>query len=254
MADYCKQLSKVTEDANLWSPSARFHEINQRYVESTPTMIPLTPISRVSTTLERFFFLSFFFLVTQRVHYILRGHFFQGYEVSSPYSEHEGSSPPEAAIEATPETTPIRVSTIPHRAGSLEVSRNLTTQTCSLVIGQDHFQSPAPLLITAPPAAGCSTRSIVSFPTTSEAAAAAGFSHGSKVPITDRSFPSSPIKREPSASAFRYSAPEIQPVLAATTAVATQPLPMLKKVDKLLNDRCQVRFLRAGVGWGEESV
>lgn len=51
---------------------------------------------------------------------------------------------------------------------------------------------------------------------------------GSKVPITDQSFPSSPIKKT-DVPQFRYSAPEIQPFPVQS-----------KKVDKLLNDRQQV--------------
>lgn len=60
VSDYCKQLSKTTGDATLWSPSARFHD-KIRYVESTPTMIPLTPIARVRPNVD----LNFLFIVNK---------------------------------------------------------------------------------------------------------------------------------------------------------------------------------------------
>ncbi|KAK7573363.1 hypothetical protein V9T40_010554 [Parthenolecanium corni] len=128
VADYCNELSKKSGDAALWSPSVR-HLNSMQLIESTPTRIPSTPITRA-------------------------------FEVSSPYSDHEGSSPPEAAIEATPESTPIRSYT---------------------------------------------------------------------VPMTDRSYPSSPIKKE--VLSFRKSAPEIKPNFTLSSS---------SKVNQLINDRQQV--------------
>lgn len=46
VADYCNELSKKSGDATPWSPSARYFN-SVRHIESTPTMIPSTPISRV---------------------------------------------------------------------------------------------------------------------------------------------------------------------------------------------------------------
>lgn len=60
-----------------WSPSARCGLNTPPPPESTPTSIPHTPIQ-------------------------------QNYVVSSSFPHQEGTSPPEAAIEATPETTPIK--------------------------------------------------------------------------------------------------------------------------------------------------
>ncbi|KAL6956276.1 hamartin, partial [Sarracenia purpurea var. burkii] len=110
-----------------------------------------------------------------------------GYEVSSPYSEHEGSSPPEAAVEATPETTPIpdRPTTAPPSGLISAASRPLS----SLIL--DNVQQ------------------------------------GATVPMTDRSFPGSPIKKE--SSPIRYSAPEI--------LLYSPSQPSSRKIDMLLADR-----------------
>lgn len=55
----------------------------------------------------------------------------------------------------------------------------------------------------------------------------------SKVPMTDRSYPSSPIKKE--TLTFRYSAPEIEPNLNYTMSAS-------RKVNRLINDRQQVNL------------
>lgn len=48
VADYCNELSKKSGDAALWSPSVR-HLNSMQLIESTPTRIPSTPITRVCT-------------------------------------------------------------------------------------------------------------------------------------------------------------------------------------------------------------
>lgn len=65
-------------DAAEWSPSVRCGLNTPPPPESTPTSIPHTPIQQVN------------------------------YAASASFPSQEGTSPPEAAIEATPETTPIK--------------------------------------------------------------------------------------------------------------------------------------------------
>ena len=52
VVDYCNELSRKSEDMCLWSPSTR-HQGLSHHIESTPTIIPLTPITRVSFRLKR---------------------------------------------------------------------------------------------------------------------------------------------------------------------------------------------------------
>lgn len=51
VSDYCTELSKKSDGVSLWSPSARYQTVKHP-VESTPTMIPLTPIARVSISFD----------------------------------------------------------------------------------------------------------------------------------------------------------------------------------------------------------
>lgn len=70
---FCNQLN--SSEKEVWSPSVHFGTATPP--ESAPTSIPHTPIA-------------------------------QTYVVSTSFPQQEGTSPPEAAVEATPETTPIK--------------------------------------------------------------------------------------------------------------------------------------------------
>ncbi|XP_065217952.1 hamartin isoform X2 [Planococcus citri] len=156
VAEYCKELGKGADDPTLLSPSVRFLE--NRPPESVPAQIPLTPIIR-------------------------------GFEVSSPYSEHEGSSPPEAAVEATPETTPIRECLTTTNASGLFSAAG--RPLASFI--KDHIQQ------------------------------------GAIVPMSERSFPTSPIKKD--SPTVRHSAPEI--ILHGSQLTSS------RKINMLLTDRNQ---------------
>lgn len=109
-----QQLRYTTNtDKEFWSPTAYFlsqHSSSPPPLPEvcTPASIPQTPNSQVSpTALHRLYHPhNSLFSICLLSNQIPNS---QNFVVNSSFPHQEGTSPPEAAIEATPETTPIKV-------------------------------------------------------------------------------------------------------------------------------------------------